>query len=255
MQKTCPECAAVFDCRNESHDCWCSFLPAVIPLREGAQCLCPDCLRKKIAIVEAWDAVSEQYARKYQDEILLKPSVQEFIGDFLQGFPESGLLCDMGCGHGQVARFVKNQYGISSCGIDLSPKMIEQARQLNPGIPFEAADMLLMQEKEIYDAVIGLYFIVNFEPGTLPLVFRKLHQLLRPGGKLLLSFHTGKNQRHHEENLWNSGKGLSFFFFDPETVKKALLRSGFAISETRIREPYDGIEYPSNRAYIFAGKE
>lgn len=254
MQKECTECGTAFECRNDSRGCWCEELPAVMPLTEGAQCLCPDCLKAKIECVEAWNAVSDQYAEKYQDEVLLKPRVQEFIRDFMKDIPEDALVCDMGCGPGQVARFLRTSFGSKTCGIDLSPLMIEQAKRLNPEIPFAAKDVLTMQETEIYDAIIGMYFIVNFTPERLPLLFTKLHQLLKPGGKLLLSFHIGEDHHHREDNLWDSGKGLSFCFFNPQTVKATLEKTGFAVEEIREREPYPEVEYASRRAYVFAGK-
>jgi SAM-dependent methyltransferase len=253
MEKICPECSSVLECCNDTRGCWCESLPAVMPLTEGAQCLCPACLREKTEAVEAWNAVAETYAQKYSDEILLKP-VQEFLRDFLSAIPANGLVCDMGCGPGQVARYVKNSIAHKTTGIDLSPEMITQAKRLNPSIPFEARDMLLMPEKEIYDAVIGLYFIVNFPPVKLPLVFQKLHQLLKNGGKLLLSFHTGNDEHYRNENLWDSGKPLSFYFFKPETIRKVLEENGFKVTGIREREGDPKVEYASRRAYLFAEK-
>lgn len=251
-QKTCPECAAVFACSTEG-GCWCSDFPPALPLAAGATCLCPVCLRGKIEVVEAWDAVAEEYARKYQDEILLKPVVAEFIREFIAGIPEDALICDMGCGPGQVARFLQSE-GRRACGIDLSPGMIAMAKQLNPEIPFTAADILVMNETELYDAIIGLYFIVNFPPELLPLVFQKLNRLIRPGGKLLLSFHTGGDELFRVESLWESGKPLSFWFFRPETISKLLEENGFLVEIVKHREPYPEIEYQSQRAYVFAKK-
>lgn len=256
MQKNCTECGVAFECQSESRGCWCEALPAVMPLAEGAQCLCPDCLKAKIEIVEAWDAVSQQYADRYSDEIRLKPFVQEFLPDFLANVQQEGLICDMGCGPGQVARYISQNFPERKnlCGIDLSPKMIEQASRLNPGITFEAKDVLTMPEKEIYDAIIGLYFIVNFPVDKLPLLFRKLHQLLKPGGNMVLSFHIGEDHLHREDNLWDSGKGLSFYFFQPRTVKAALEANGFIVDEVRERQHIDGVEYPTRRAYVFCRK-
>ncbi len=252
VQKVCAECSAAFECSPEG-GCWCSDLPPALPLAAGATCLCPSCLRSKIEVVEAWDAVAEEYARKYQDEILLKPIVGEFIREFIADLPKDALICDMGCGPGQVARFLRSE-GRRACGIDLSPGMIAMAKQLNPEIPFSAADVLVMNETELYDAIIGLYFVVNFPTELLPLVFQKLNRLIKPGGKLLLSFHSGGDELFRVESLWESGKPLSFWFFRPETITKLLEENGFRVEAVKHREPYPEIEYQSQRAYIFAKK-
>jgi SAM-dependent methyltransferase len=225
-----------------------------VPYNPGAQCLCPACLKARIETIEAYDAVSDQYAEKYQDEILLKPVVQGFIGDFLQGIPGNEIICDMGCGPGQVARYLHRNLGRPAEGIDLSPKMIETASRINPDISFKCADILAMNETNLYAGIIGLYFIVNFPPEHLHLVFDKLFRLLKAGGKLLLSFHIGDDNLVRVESLWESGKSLNFYFFNPGTVSKALTNSGFTVTDVRFRQPDIAIEYNSQRAYVFASK-
>ena len=47
----CARCGAKFECgmtQGLSH-CWCEDLPKVLPVKPGAACLCPDCLKKEIA--------------------------------------------------------------------------------------------------------------------------------------------------------------------------------------------------------------
>jgi hypothetical protein len=47
-ERRCPRCGAVFVCGNEAGavSCWCSELPAALPLPgDGAGCYCPACLR------------------------------------------------------------------------------------------------------------------------------------------------------------------------------------------------------------------
>lgn len=44
--KSCSKCDAVFPC--SPRDCWCSKLPAVMPLDGPGDCYCPECLKKII---------------------------------------------------------------------------------------------------------------------------------------------------------------------------------------------------------------
>jgi iron complex transport system substrate-binding protein len=44
--KKCRSCGKGFTC--QSVDCWCSKMPAVMPMEEGKDCLCPECLSKAI---------------------------------------------------------------------------------------------------------------------------------------------------------------------------------------------------------------
>lgn len=254
--ETCFACGATFECgaTNAGGKCWCTELPHVPANAISTTCLCPACLKARIEAVDAYNTVSEMYADKYSDEILLKPKVQEFLAEFVKAVPAEGLICDMGCGPGQVARYIKNNLQRNVTGVDLSPKMVDIAGQINPGIAFKCADVLQMEEVGVYDAIAGLYFIVNFAPAMLPKVFDKLYQLLKPKGKLLLSFHIGEDKLNRIESFWDSGKALDFYFFNPETVTNALTKSGFKVTDVKYREPYAEIEYQSRRAYVFAGK-
>jgi hypothetical protein len=47
---------------------------------------------------------------------------------------------------------------------------------------------------------------------------------------------------------------LDFFFFERHEVEDFLNAAGFAIEDVIARPPYEGVEYPSQRAYIFARK-
>jgi 2-polyprenyl-3-methyl-5-hydroxy-6-metoxy-1,4-benzoquinol methylase len=208
----------------------------------------------KTEVIEAYDAVSQMYADKYSDEILVKPIVQQYLADFVKPIPPGGLICDMGCGPGQVARYLKNNLHRNTTGVDLSPKMIEIASAINHGITFSAADVLQMEEPGLYDGIIGLYFIVNFPTPALPQVFSKLNQLLKDKGKLLISFHIGNDELNRVNDFWGSGKACDFYFFNPETVAKHLMLCGFKVTDIRFREPNPDVEYPSQRAYIFAEK-
>ncbi|MCW3122535.1 MAG: hypothetical protein JWQ38_2027 [Flavipsychrobacter sp.] len=44
--KLCPQCGTSFTC--SPMDCWCSKLPAIMPMDINASCYCPQCLSKMI---------------------------------------------------------------------------------------------------------------------------------------------------------------------------------------------------------------
>ena len=121
----------------------------------------------------------------------------------------------MGCGPGHVARYLRDA-GASVFGLDLSPGMLEQARKLNPDIPFREGNML---ELDIRDGALAgiaaFYAIVNIPKRSLPAVFREMQRVLQPGGLLLLAFHTG-NEVLHEDELWGQKISMDFLLFHPQ---------------------------------------
>lgn len=58
VARTCPQCDAAFSC-GPGHDgrCWCDRLPAIMPVIDGAGCLCPNCLKRAVAhAIDTWVA-------------------------------------------------------------------------------------------------------------------------------------------------------------------------------------------------------
>jgi SAM-dependent methyltransferase len=205
------------------------------------------------SIRESYDRLAEEYTRRISGELQHKPLDRELLDRFAQQTNGRGEVCDMGCGPGHVARYLRDA-GASVFGLDLSPGMVEQARKLNPDIPFREGNMMAL---EIADrtlaGVAAFYAIVNIPRQSLPVVFREIQRVLRPDGLLLLAFHTG-NEVLHEHELWGQKISMDFLLFPPLEIKLDLEAAGFTIEQIIEREPYPEVEYQSRRAYIFARK-
>ncbi len=141
------------------------------------------------------------------------------------------------------------------CGVDLSPAMVEQARGLNPDIPFHCGDMLALADiaDNSWGGVAAFYSIIHVPRTSVTQALAELRRVLRPGGILLLAFHLGREVIHRAE-WWGKEVSLDFNFFEKEEMKGYLGAAGFELQEVLEREPYADVEYPSNRAYIFARK-
>jgi len=205
------------------------------------------------SIRESYDRLAEEYARRISGELQHKPLDRALLDRFAKQTRERGEVCDMGCGPGHVARYLRDA-GASVFGLDLSPRMLDQARKLNPDIPFREGNMLALNIPEgTLAGVAAFYAIVNIPRQSLPAVFREIRRVLQPGGLLLLAFHTG-DEVLHEDELWGQKISMDFLLLLPAEIKLDLEAAGFAIQEVIEREPYPDVEYPSRRAYIFARK-
>jgi ribosomal protein L34E len=58
MQTKCAQCGAAMTCQPEG-GCWCAELPPVPIPADAKGCLCPDCLRAKIAALHKLDERKE----------------------------------------------------------------------------------------------------------------------------------------------------------------------------------------------------
>jgi SAM-dependent methyltransferase len=195
--------------------------------------------------------VADEYVARIYDELRHKPLDRQLLDRFADSVREVGLACDMGCGPGQVTRYL-HERSAQVCGIDLSPEMVVRARRLNPGINFEQGDMLALDvEDEAWAGIAAFYSIIHIPRGDVVRALRELRRVLRPGGRLLLTFHIGDEVKHLEE-WWGHKVSVDFLFFRSDEMAGHLKSAGFEIEEIIEREPYPEVEHQSRRAYIFA---
>jgi SAM-dependent methyltransferase len=204
-------------------------------------------------IRDNYDRVAGEYARHLYGELAHKPLDRQLLDRFAAATASRGRVCDMGCGPGHVARYLHDA-GAPAFGLDLSPAMLNQARQLNPGMDFRLGNMLALDVgSDVLAGVTAFYAIVNLPPAVLPGAFLEMNRVLQPDGLLLLAFHMGDETRHVTD-LWGCAVSMDFYFFPPAEIRRLLTEAGFTIEETVERDPYPEVEHPSRRAYIFARK-
>ena len=206
------------------------------------------------SVRESYDRVAEEYARRLFNELQQKPLDRELLNRFAAEVIGRGEVCDMGCGPCHVARHLRDS-GTTVFGLDFSPRMLEQARQLNPDISFLEANMMALDLQDGRLAgIAAFYAVVNIPKESLTVVFREMERVLQPGGLLLVAFHTG-DEVLHEDELWGLPISLDFFFFQPSVIQQYIEAAGLAVEEIIERGPYPPeVEYQSRRAYIFARK-
>jgi SAM-dependent methyltransferase len=217
----------VCDVDNEERDAW------VTDLQQG------------------YDRVAAAYTERVFGELAHKPFDRELLDRFAERVRPLGSACDLGCGPGHVARYL-HERGLPVVGVDLSPVMVKEARQLNPGIAFHQGSMLALDFPDAaFGGIAAFYSIIHVPRHLLPRAFTEMHRTLRPGGLLLLAFHIGQEDIHLDE--WMEQKvNIDFYFFDRAGIESCLTETGFAVEQSIERPPYTDVEAQTRRAYILA---
>ena len=150
-------------------------------------------------------------------------------------------LVELGCGSGWMTRFAARQ-GVHAEGYDISPEMIEIAREQaaaeNLDVRFEAADMETLDLGHRFDACL-IYDALHHSPRA-DLVLASAHRALRPGGRLLLAEPNWK-QRFQGRGA-STEYGVTELGYSPRKLKKLLREAGF----TNIRR------FHNNRKRLFS---
>lgn len=117
-------------------------------------------------------------------------------------------VLDLGCGYGWHCKYAADHGARSVLGIDLSEKMIAEAKKRNavPGITYRVCSL---QDYEYpaaaYDLVVSnlvLHYVEDLDG-----VYRRIHETLRPGGVFLMNiehptFTAGVNQQFAKDGTW-----------------------------------------------------
>ncbi|MCE3227968.1 MAG: hypothetical protein K0S32_2519 [Bacteroidetes bacterium] len=204
-------------------------------------------------VIDCYNKTAKKYAEKYGNELegkhLDKILLKAFAGN------NKGRMIDLGCGPGQTTKFLFENGAINILGTDISSAMVKVAGELNPQISFSVADMLQLSFKyEEFNSAVAFYSIVHFTGEQLSKAFSEVNRILKPKGQFLFSFHIG-DEIIHQEYFLDEKADIDFYFFEVEKVLELLKENNFTIIDVIQRHPYEGVEYPSHRAYITVEKK
>jgi ubiquinone/menaquinone biosynthesis C-methylase UbiE len=204
-------------------------------------------------IKRMYNAVAKEYSETFCGEYEKKPKDQEILHRFSIEIGDKKPVWDIGCGPGHTTKYLKN-LGIEISGLDISDKILEQARINYPEIHFKKGNLLKLEfENDSIAGIVAFYTIVHFTEEQVRVAFGEIFRVFKPGGIFLFTYHIGEETIHVEKFL---GKkvDIELMLFKTDFICRCLKKSGFKIIEVIDREPYPGVEYETRRAYVFSIK-
>lgn len=162
-----------------------------------------------------------RYLRRHADELLL-----------FAGILPGQRVLEVGCGMGRYTLLLA-QKGILVEGLDLSPVLLEQMRLFNGGrynVPLHCADIADHPPEldGLFDAVAGFFVLHHLH--NLPLCFKALIRLLKPGGRVVFLEPNPYNLLYYAQILvtpgmtWQGDRGITRM--RPATVFRAMQNAG-----------------------------
>lgn len=208
---------------------------------------------KTTSIELAYNTIAEEWTVAFANEHDNKPQDKEVLHRFAQEIGDKIPVWDFGCGSGNTTKYLQD-LGVLISGLDLSEKIIEQAKSVFPDIHFQKGNILDPEFRSNSIAgIVAFYAIVHFSKGEVKKAFQEIYRILQPDGLFLFTYHIGDKTIHLDEFL---GKkvDIDFMFFTNEFILDCLKETGFDEIDLIEREPHMGIEFESKRAYVFAKK-
>jgi ubiquinone/menaquinone biosynthesis C-methylase UbiE len=205
------------------------------------------------SVSTSYDRVATEYTARIADELAGKPLDRALLHAFAEQVGTLGPIGDLGCGPGHVTAFLANA-GVTVEGIDLSSSMVAHAQQRYPTLAFRQGDLRSLAVPDAtFGGITAFYSIIHLAPAELVPTLHEWWRVLRPGGYVLVAFHSGDTVVHLD-TWWDQPVDLDFRFWPADIVATAFQQAHFSIAATLQRAPYPDVEHPSQRVYILARK-
>jgi SAM-dependent methyltransferase len=202
-------------------------------------------------ILAAYDAAAAQYADLFGDELAGKPFDRDLLDRFAAEVAGRGPVWDVGCGSaGHVTRYLADR-GVEAVGADFSPAVVAQARQRQPGLSFQVADLRALPVSDgSLAGIAAFYSVIHLPRGQIPVALAEFRRVLAPGGSLLVAMHGGAGELDSAQAFGhrNPLRATLVSLAELVTVTEA---AGLAVGGQHEREPYPG-EHPTPRLYLWA---
>jgi len=210
-------------------------------------------LRKKITVLTPLEGYNRWSSTYHHESNPIKDLSDQLVEKLLPDLKDKNFL-DAGCGTGKFCSLAEKKNAARIVGLDLSPNMIEIARQQCKSAEFRSGDLSsVLIEENNYDVIVCALVLGHLEHLTPAL--DSLLKALRHGGVLIITdFHpfltllqakrtfretvTGKNfeVRHHLHLFEDYFKVISLHHAVVETLEEPRYNNSPAVFGFRIRK-------------------
>jgi SAM-dependent methyltransferase len=190
----------------------------------------------------SYDRVADNYVAMGMGDLAPTPWLRAALTAFAEEVRDLGPVLDVGCGPGGVTAFLSG-LGVDASGVDLSPRMVEHARRLHPGLRFEIASCTQLDLDEASLAgVLGWWSLFNLPRDVLPAVLASFARALVPGGQLLVGTHVGDGDVARTEAYGGVPVAWTTHLWRPEELGALLGDAGLEpVAELRLPPPLPGL--------------
>jgi SAM-dependent methyltransferase len=192
----------------------------------------------KRVVEDGYDRMAESYLGSKNPE---DPTTLGALEELTRGLPSGAAVLDLGCGAGVpvTRRLVDHRFAVT--GVDFSARQLELARRLVPAANFVKADVTDLDfPPGSFDAVVAFYSIIHVPRIEHPMLLRRIHRWLKPGGAFLATWALGA--REGEEEDWEGwgaamrGRDAPAGRLSGEAAKLRILReAGFEVASAEAR--------------------
>jgi SAM-dependent methyltransferase len=192
------------------------------------------------AVRESYDTVAAAYVERVPEPDAMAPLERATLAAFAELVLAAGRgpVADLGCGPGRLTAHL-TRLGLSAFGVDLSPRMIELARQAYPDLRFTVGSMTALDLPDgQLGGILAWYSTYHTPPKNVPVVFAEFHRTLAPGGHLLLGVYVGADE-HFRPTQAYGGRPVSYesYLLPLDRIVDLLGEAGLVVTAQLVQGP------------------
>ncbi|MGY1807788.1 class I SAM-dependent DNA methyltransferase [Blastococcus sp. SYSU D00669] len=193
------------------------------------------------AVRDSYDRVADRYVAMGVGELDPHPWLRAALAAFAEEVRGRGPVLDVGCGPGHVTAHLAGR-GLDARGVDLSPRMVAQARRLHPHLRFDVASATdLAVDDASLGGLLGWWSLFNLPRSVLPDVVASFADAVVPGGLVLLGTHVGDGDVVRTEAYGGVPVTWTTHLWRPEQLAAMLTGAGLeVVSELRLSADQTG---------------
>lgn len=202
--------------------------------------------------IKTYDKIAKEYAassERYGRLNLLE------LETFISLLPENGSILDLGCGSGRDCEYFA-QRGYEVVGVDLSERLLEQAKLLHPKIDFRVMDMRVVAFPDNnFDRVWASACLHHLQKADAMKVVDQIYRVLKLSGVVHILVHEGEGEKYIREEK-TLDKPRYYSYFSAPELERCLTERKFEVLKSYIFNRQDRL--PDSRdidwAVVFARK-
>ncbi len=181
------------------------------------------------AVRASYDRVADTYVDGGFGSLSTEPWLRAALAAFAEVAGPLGPVLDVGCGPGHVTAHLA-RLGLDVRGVDLSPRMIEHARRLHPGLRFQVASATALDVAPAsLGGVLGWWSLFNLPRAVLPQVLAAYARALVPGGQAMIGTHVGDEDVVRREAYGGVPVEWTTHLWRPEQLAELLADAGLEV--------------------------